>query len=1077
MRSSGRARETRLPPSEGAPHAADPGGLMPARLILLFSVLSLAVSAVADGRPILFGRYPHVAQGRLVFTYHSDIWIANADGSNPLRLTANVARNTFPRLSPDGQWVAFTSNRMGNDDVWVMPSSGGEPRQLTFFSGNDTVLGWTPDGRRVLFATARGPGAWGSPLYTVSKDGGLPEPLPMDRAGDGMIRQDGSLVAFNRGSFRFTRKGYRGNNSDDVWVQDLKTRALTLLTDTDRRNVKTHVQDVNPMWGADGQVYFVSERDGTFNVWRILPAGGAATQVTSFRKDGVQFASMSPDGKTIAFENEFEMWTLAVPGGSPRKVVVDIDADNKLNLVEYLQSKNKADAFDPSPDGDAVAVEFHGEVFVVPTDPEIGEKRQVTNSPWRDQRPLFSPDGRYLAHVSDETREQEVWLYDRQAHSRRKLTSHASFKDGAAWSPDAKRLAVTGANRLLVAEVEAGTFAEVAHNPAGGHQLGQFSPDGKWLTYTRRDDQMDAEIYAFDLATKTEVNLTDSPFADTRGALTPDGRKLVFVSDRADGVVQLFVTPLERQTEDPDDPLVRERLKRQQTEKKDAKEAPAPAFRVDGDGIRRRAQQITRGESPVSSFFLSADGKLVYFTGSDERGRGLFSVTIDGKDRKRVSDGAFANLSPTRDRKKVFYAQDGEVYQMELAGEKKKTRVEFTVSVRLDRRAEWAQMFDECWRVMTHRFYDEKMHGVDWAAVRARYEPLLSYVGDNQDLYDIANEMIGELNASHMGVSGPPSREIPAQYTTQHLGFELEASGGTYRIAHIYRDGPADKEWLGLKVGDLVLAIDGRPIKPGDNFWAPLSQPLNEYVTVRVSSTPDPTSARDVRIRTVGSLGNIRYEEWVHKNREFVEKATGGRIAYVHIRSMNQPSLRRFQNEINEFWDRKGIIVDIRYNGGGNIDQELLDILERRPYEYWNNRWGSRTWGRRPRQAIAGPKVMLINWRSASDSEVTPLGFRQLGLGRIVGNTTAAAVIATGSYGLINGGSIRTPGSLVVTYDPTKPNNYGTNLENYGVDPDVWAENTPEDELKGVDRELQAAVDEVLRMLKEGRWQYDDGVR
>ena len=387
--------------------------------------------------------------GQLVFSYHGDIWIANANGANPLRLTANLARNTFPRLSPDGKSVAFTSNRMGNDDVWVMPATGGEPRQLTFFSGSDAVLGWTPDGQRVLFSTSRGPGAWGSPLYTVSRDGGLPEPLPMDRAGDGMIRQDGAAVAFNRGAFRFTRKGYRGNSSEDVWVQDLKTKAFTRLTDTDRKAVKTHVQDVNPMWGADGQVYFVSERDGFFNVWKVAPAGGAPAQVTSFKKDGVQFASMSPDGKTIAFENEFEMWTLDVPGGTPRKVVVDIEADSKENLVEMLPSKNKADGFDPTPDGDGVAIEFHGEIFVVPTDPEIGEKRQVTSSPRRDQRPVVSPDGRYVAYISDESKEQEFWLFDRQGGSRRKLTTHASFKDAAVWAPDSKRLAVTAANRLF----------------------------------------------------------------------------------------------------------------------------------------------------------------------------------------------------------------------------------------------------------------------------------------------------------------------------------------------------------------------------------------------------------------------------------------------------------------------------------------------------------------------------------------------------------------------------------------------------------------------------------------------------
>ncbi|HYW31592.1 MAG TPA: S41 family peptidase, partial [Gemmatimonas sp.] len=291
--------------------------------------------------------------------------------------------------------------------------------------------------------------------------------------------------------------------------------------------------------------------------------------------------------------------------------------------------------------------------------------------------------------------------------------------------------------------------------------------------------------------------------------------------------------------------------------------------------------------------------------------------------------------------------------------------------------------------------------------------------------------------------------------------------GGRYRISHIYRDGPADKEWLGLAKGDYVLAIDGKELKAGDNYERVLATTLNEYLPVRVARSASGEGARTVRIATVTSLTDIKYNEWVASNRDVVENDTKGDIAYVHIRSMDQPSLAKFRNEIDQFSNKKGIIVDIRFNGGGNIDQELIDILERQPYQFWNQRTGARTWGRRPRQAIAGPKVMLINARSGSDSEVTPMAFRQLGLGRIVGNPTAAAVIATGSYALINGGSIRTPGSLVVTYDPTKPNNYGVNLENLGVPPDVWVKNSPMDEVKKFDRELKTAIDEAMKMLKE----------
>jgi tricorn protease len=1043
------------------------------RTALVSTVCLLVVAVAAVAAPIKFARYPHVSSGKLAFAYHGDLWIANVDGSHPVRLTAHVSRNTFPRLSPDGKWVAFTSNRMGNDDVWVIPALGGEARQLTFHSTGDTVLYWTPDGKRIIFTSNRSGRTFGSPLYTVAIDGGLPEPLPMDVGTSGMVKQDGSMIAFNRVGGRYWRKGYQGNASDDIYVQDLKTRKITQITGTNLQAFRTKRQSLNPMWGADGMIYFSSERDGIFNIWKIAATGGEPTQVTSHKQDGVQFPSMSPDGKTIAYENEFEVWTLAVPGGSPKKVSIDLEYDPKESLVQFVRSNGRIDGFSPSPDGDYAAIDYHGEIFIVPTDPEAGERRQVTSSSWRDRREQFSPNGRYVAYTSDESKEEEIWIFDRQSGSRRKLTTHPSFKSGAAFSPDSKQLAYVAANRLFLADVEAGKSIEVAYNIAGGYQGLSFSPDGKWLVYSRRDEDQNADVYLYDLAGKKEYDVTPDPFSDTRAAFTPDGRRLVFLSERDGGVTHLFVVTLDRMREDPDDPLVKERLKKARTEKKDKEDPAAAGVKVDVAGIDSRVLQITRGTEADGAYFLSADGRLVYFVSGDERGRGLFSVGIDGKDRKRVSDGAFAGLTATSDTKKVFYTQDGELYQMELAGEKRKTKINTAVTVKIDNRVEWQQIFDECWRVMKYQFYDEKMHGRDWNAIKATYEPLLKYVGENDDVYDIANEMIGELNASHTGVSGPASRQIPSSYTTRQPGFELGADAGAYRISRIVRKGPADKEWLNLKVGDYVLAIDGRPIKAGDNYWALLNDPLNEYVTFKVASTPAGADARDVRIRTVASLNDVKYREWVERNREFVDKESNGQIAYVHIQSMNQPSLKIFQNEIDQYWNKKGLIVDIRFNGGGNIDQELLDILERRPYEFWNNRWGARTWGRRPRQMVVGPKVMLINWRSASDSEVTPMGFRDLGLGRIVGNPTNASVIATGSYGLINGGSIRTPGSLVVTWDPTKPNNYGVNLENYGVAPDVFVKNTPEDELQGFDRELKAAVDEALKMLKEKNWRYE----
>lgn len=1052
------------------------------RLIASFALASLLVASSAAAEPIKFARYPHVSQGKLVFSYHGDIWIANENGSNATRLTAHVARDVFPRLSPDGRWVAFSSDRYGNNDVFIMPAAGGEPKQLTFATTPDTVLNWTPDGKGIMFATSRAVSPWRSPIYVVTTDGGLPTPLPIDGGVQGMLKQDGSMLAFNRAGGAYWRKGYRGNRTDDIWIQDTKTQKITRLTDTNLSDYRNFTQDVYPMWGRDGQIYFASERSGHFNIWRIAASGGAPAQVTRHSDDGVQFPSMSPDGTTIAYENEFEIWTLKVGQTTPTRVPIDLSFDPKTNLTRTIETQNRPDGFAIASDGDYAAIDTRGEIFIVPTDAEYGEKRQVTTNSWRQRNQEFSPNGKWLAYTSDETKEEEIFVFDRDAGTSKKLTTHPSFKTIAGFSPDSTRLAWVANNRLFVTTVDTGATTELGYNLAGGYQVTGWSPDGNWLVYVKRDRDQNADVFLMEVATKAEHNITQNPWNDGQATITPDGKSVVFISNRVDGVNQIFVVPLARLTEDPNDPVIKERIRKAAAAAGPGgggggrggagQTPPAALTRPELMRIDRRAVAITSGANPVLGFFLSADGRTVYFRSRDDQGPALFSVAIDGRDRQRLVAGAFAGLVPTADRRKVFFTENNELFGMEMAGQRRRTRVTFTVSVRVDQRQEWAQILDESWRVMKYRFYDEKMHGKDWNALRAKYEPLLKYVGTNEDVYDLANEMIGELNASHTGVSGPGSDPQPSEYQTRFLGFEMEPNAGRHQITHVYNDGPADKEWLNLKVGDYVLAIDGVQVKAGENYWPLLNSPLNEYVDLTVATTAAGAGSREVRIRSIASLNAVKYEAWVQKNREIVDKATNGEIAYVHIQAMNQPSLVRFQNEVNQFWNKKGIIVDIRYNGGGNTDQEIIDLLERRPYEYWNSRWGAPEWGRRPRQAIAGPKVMMVNSRSGSDSEVTPMAFKQLGLGRVVGNPTAAAVIATGSYALINGGSIRTPGSLVVTYDPERPNNWGINLENYGVAPDVFAENTPEDELAGVDRELQAAIAEVLKMLKEGLYQY-----
>ncbi len=1053
------------------------------RLSMLLAVLSLLSTSIVCGavpqEPIRFMMNPHVHGDLITFSYQGDIWIVDRAGTPVRRVTNHVAQDVSPRFSPDGRSIAFSSNRFGNNDVFLVPVEGGEPTQLTFHTTNDAVEGWTRDGR-IMFVTTRGSNPFYSPLYTVSPDGDLPVPMEMDQARNAAISPDGGLVAFNRASLSTSRKGQRGNRTTDIWMMDREAETFTKLTDPienpETEGFREHVHDAIPMWGADDMIYFVSERDGIFNLWKMSPDGGSASQVTRYTDGGVKYPAISNDGRTIVYTNDHDLFVLDVPAGSPQPVSVELSFDPSVNQVEWVDVEDLVDGGSPDPEGDMVAVDSRGEIFLVPTDPEKGEKRQITSSAWRDRYQKFSPDGSHLAFVSDEGAEEQLWVTDLATGERRKLTDHDSFKTGSyVWSPDSDRIALVAANRLFEVNVASGQTRELAYNENRGFSLSEYSFDGEWLVFSRADLDENNEVYLFEVDSGREVNVTQDPFRDYDGALTPDGTHIVFRSARDGGTAHLFVASLNALTEDPDDPVVKAREEDEDdSDEGDEPETAAP-LSVDPDGIRERAKQLTSGENGAGEYFVSGDGKMVYFTSRDDDGAGLFAIPVDGGDSKKVASGSFSSIQPTKDRKTIFFGRgQGEIHHMALSNDKTE-QVEFSFSVKVDHRAEWEQIFEEAWRVMKFRFYDPDMHGRDWDAIKAHYKPLLAHVGSYEAAHLLANQMIGELNASHVGVSGRSSVTMDREYATRLPGIELEPAEGRYRVSHVYRDGPADKEWLNLEVGDFVLAIDGQEIRAGENYWKVLNQAINEYVTLRVADSPAGTNARDERVSTVTSLRTVQYREWVEMNREYVERESNGRIAYVHIQGMNQPSLRIFENEINRFWNAEGIIVDIRYNGGGNTDQQILDILERRPYEYWNNRWAAPSSGRRPRQAIAGPKVMLINARSGSDSEVTPLGFRDLELGSIVGNPTAAAVIATGSYRLIHGGSIRTPGSLVVTYDPTKPHNHGINLENYGVAPDVFVWNTPEDELSGRDRELKAAVDEALRMLAAGLYQYQGG--
>ena len=446
--------------------------------------------------------------------------------------------------------------------------------------------------------------------------------------------------------------------------------------------------------------------------------------------------------------------------------------------------------------------------------------------------------------------------------------------------------------------------------------------------------------------------------------------------------------------------------------------------------------------------------------------------------------GGISDLNISRDGRTLFFKEREGIYSVPLGtgaatagaataavgrggaggggGEGARRRISFNVRVKINRPAEWAEMFGDAWRTMKYRFYDPAMHGMDWDAAKAKYEPLVQDIGDRQELLNIINEMIGELNASHTGAAPPPGGRAAGGVSTGHLGIELEPDPAArrYRVAYVYEDGPADKDWVKVKVGDYLIAIGGKQLKAGDEYWQLLNDRLNRKVEVTFNSKPSDEGAWKTRIETINTnvYSNLRYERWVKERRQKVAELSQGRVGYIHIRAMDQPSLRKFEKEIREFRNKDAMIIDERWNGGGNIEQELLGILVQREYQIWQPR-GTEASGR-PFAGYFGPKVVLQNWRSASNAEMFPAGFRALGLGKVVGTPTMGAVIGTGSYSLIDGSTVRTPGVGVYLADPKK-----TNMENYGVQPDLRVDNSPEDNLAGRDRQLESAVDELLKQL------------
>ncbi len=1104
-------------------------------------------------------RHPSYANGKVAFSYLGDIWVANENGTGVLRVTDNTAREVYPRFSPDGKWIAFSSDRERNYDVYVVDALGGKPRQLTFHSAADSVVNWTPDGKKVIFASARAKGAFPTvtTLFEVPVEGGIEQPVATDWGTTASYSPDGKKMAFVRHPAVWTRKHYRGSYAADLWLMDVASKGFTKLGDADFKG-----NYLWPMYAANGDIYFVSDRlpneknikfggpevmKSINNIWKISDKGGAPVQVTHHTDGNLYFPSISADRKTIVYEDNFGLWKLDVASGKSTEIRIDVKSDSKENDTELVTFSSTADSFALSPSNRRAAIVVHGEIFTVATD--RGEPQRVTETPWREQDVRWSPNGKWIAFVSDRTGRQEVWISDELGKTPKMVSDLDCDKSSITWAPDSKSLLWGGSDhKLRRVDIESGKTDEVASGEAGNVSSPQFSPDMKYLSYTKQDNLLRSHVYVKDLASEQERMIASDDFQVSSNAKwTPDGKKLLLLggislpamaSQGFRGTpTQLYSISLTRIDKAPADTSINTEEQAQAALNEGGggrggrgagqgggAATPPVVVTIEWDGMDRRIKKLTSMTGTVASVVPAPDSRSYVFmsaggggggeTAGAAGGPGLYVISEDGTRLTRLNTtvtgatggrggrggfgGGFNEPQWSRDSRSVYILQGGGIYAVSVpaagAGDSAPAagataaaggrggrggtggttaaaaatptgaaprRVSFTVRMMLDRPAERKQVFQEAWRVMKNRFYDAQMHGVNWAAAKDTYEHLLAHVADQEELQNVLMEMIGELNASHTGVSGGgnlPGETAPAErIQTRYPGFELEPdASGFYKVGEIHHKGPADYEYMKIAPGNYVLSVNGKPLTTKDNYWELFNILPGRKFEFVLNSKPDPDGSWSIDIEPLSATAqsNLAYDLWVENRTKMVEKLTNGEIGYLHIKAMDAPSLQRFQEDLIENRGKKALIIDQRFNGGGGIDQELLQILNQRK-QYQLTRGRDSLDVPRPVHTFYGPMVVLQNERSASDAEMFPDGFRRLGLGKIVGVPTMGAVIGTGSFTLMDGSAIRTPGSGVYT-------STGENMENYGVPPDVYVDNTPSDFLTGNDRQIEKAI-EVLR--------------
>ncbi len=1043
-------------------------------LFLSIFLIILPGTFILNAQDVQFTSNPTISPDAktIVFSYESDLWKVDAAGGTAMRLTGMDGEETAAAISPDGKWLAFTSNQFGNDDVYIMPLAGGTIKQLTFHQAEDQVESWSWDSKSIYFRSNR---YNRTSVYKVDIEGGTPVRLfghYHNNVHNLVEHPKEETFFFNESWESFLspqRKKYRGPFNPDIKSYNTDTKTFT-------QHTRWEGKDMWPTMDENGNLYFVSdELNGEYNLYQ-LTGNHSKKQLTSF-STSVSNPKVSANGKVIVFEKDYQLFAYNVDTQESRKVPVSIFKNNTLAKAQSFNVENKIAAFDVSPDKKKMAFTSRGELFV--SDMEGKFIRHIeTNSLGRVLEVKWLNDNRTLIFNQTKNGYQNWYTISADGSgSEKQLTDDLhNNRDLELNSDRSQGVYLAGRNKLKLMDMKTFKTKTIQEDEFWGFQneKPRFSPNDEYVLYTARRN-FELDVFTYHIASGETINLTKTGVSESNPFWSPDGKYIYFSSSRTQpsyprggGESDLYRMALNRfdapYKSDRIDELFKKKSEEKDSKKDKNTDVQKVSITIQKDGLMQRLERIGETFGSQSSPFIIQDKdqtQVLYQSNHKEGKTGLFITALQPFERPETKQ--IENVNRTSG----IISVDGSVYGLSRcsiyeidvkAAKAKKINTSFDFKRNL--RAEFNQMFEELWANIEENFYNETFHGLDWEAIRDRYKTHLPAVTNRVDFRRMMNDMLGELNSSHMGFStfGDEEKEF---YSTVSLSTGLMfGDENPYTVASVVKNGAADVAGKDIQKGDVLTAVDGKKVDPSKNRESYFNRPtLPEEVSLTFQRGNNTFTTKLHPASYFSTRGKL-YDEWVDKNQQTVDTETDKRVAYVHMKNMSGGELENFLVEMtSEAYQRDALIFDLRYNTGGNVHDAVLQFLSQKPYLKWKYRNGE--FAPQPNFAPASkPIILLINEQSLSDAEVTAAGFRALDLGTIVGTETYRWIIFTSGKGLVDGSFYRLPSWGVYTLDDER------NLERTGVKPDIEVANTFADRLKGNDPQLTRAIRLALEQLK-----------